>query len=335
MGTSERLLSRSSAGGTAMDRADMGTKGSGGACGVCGGRTYIIERQGDRAHARICECSAVCKVCGGRGHLLVEQEQTFSKKVGPRKYEVLAPCACTLRIRRVARFNEVGLPGVVAHATFDNFIPAKTQQDRARSVAMHFAHHYDRKGANKGFVLSGPVGTGKTHLLAATLAHLVLEMGAEARYVEISLLYATIRRGFQEGKSGGEIIGPLSEVEVLAIDELGKGRGSPFEMETMDELIARRYNAHRTTLFATNYSLEPERKSPPRAVNGYHSTEDAKNVLREAELVRERVGERIYSRLCEMCTFVEMPKDSPDHRRTRHELEPRSHHGTGKARASR
>ncbi len=110
-------------------------------------------------------------------------------------------------------------------------------------------------------MLSGPVGTGKTHLLAATLAHLVLEVGVQARYVEISLLYATIRRGFQEGKSGGEIIGPLSEVEVLAIDELGKGRGSPFEMETMDELIARRYNAHRTTLFATNYSLESERKN--------------------------------------------------------------------------
>ena len=31
----------------------------------------------------------------------------------------------------------------------------------------------------------------------------------------------------------------LSEVDLLAIDELGKGRGSPFEMETLDELIGR------------------------------------------------------------------------------------------------
>ena len=127
-------------------------------------------------------------------------------------------CSCTLRKKRVARFNAVGLPGVVAHSSFDNYIPAKTQQDKACSAAMHFAHHYEKAGGNKGFVLSGPVGAGKTHLLAATLAHLVLEVG----WV-LSLLYATIRRGFQEGKSGGEIIGPLSEVEVLAIDELGKG----------------------------------------------------------------------------------------------------------------
>jgi DNA replication protein DnaC len=147
-------------------------------------------------------------------------------------------------------------------------------------------------------------------------------VGLEARYVEISLLYATIRRGFQEGKSGGEIIGPLSDVEVLAIDEMGKGRGSQFEMETLDELIARRYNAGRTTLFATNYSLEPERKSVRSAApSGYRTTEDAKSAARDVELLRERVGERIYSRLCEMCSFVELPKETPDQRRMRQELD--------------
>jgi DNA replication protein DnaC len=251
-----------------------------------------------------------------------EREETFSKRVGPKRYEVLVPCACDRRAKRVARYNAAGLPGVLAHATFDNYRPARPAQDEARRVAMHFAHHYDKTGANKGFILSGPVGTGKTHLLAATLGHLVLELGVEAQYKEISLLFADIRRGFQEGKSGGEIIRPLSEVAVLAIDELGKGRGSPFEMDTLDELISRRYNAGRTTLFATNYSLEPERQSV-RTASGYRKTEDVKNVLREGELLRERVGERIYSRLCEMCTFVEMSADTPDHRRMRQEVETR------------
>jgi DNA replication protein DnaC len=156
--------------------------------------------------------------------------------------------------------------------------------------------------------------------LASALTHLSLELGVECRYVEISLLYATIRRGFQEGKSGGEIIGPLSEVEVVAIDELGKGRGSQFELETLDELIARRYNAGRTTLFATNYSLEPERRSTK--LPGYRTSEDVKGAAKELELLRERVGERIYSRLCEMCDFVELPSGTPDQRRMRQELTP-------------
>jgi DNA replication protein DnaC len=144
-------------------------------------------------------------------------------------------------------------------------------------------------------------------------------MAVKARYVEISLLYATIRRGFQEGRSGGEIIEPLSNVEVLAIDELGKGRGSPFELETLEELIARRYNAGRTTLFASNYSVERERRSVQTG-SGYRSSEDYKSASRESDLLRERVGERIYSRLCEMCEFAELPTTTPDHRYTRHEL---------------
>ncbi|AGC46634.1 hypothetical protein MYSTI_05355 [Myxococcus stipitatus DSM 14675] len=305
----------------AMRETGVGTKASGEVCRVCAGRTYVVERQGDQALARVCGCSENCPVCGGRGHVLVEREATFSQKVGPRRYEVMEPCGCTLRRRRVALYNEVRLPGVVAHASFDNYRAFNEAQDRGRGVAMHFGHQFVKGATSKGFILSGPVGTGKTHLLAATLGHLVIEMGVRARYVEISLLYATIRRGFQEGKSGGEIIGPLSEVEVLAIDELGKGRGSPFEMETLDELIARRYNAGRTTLFATNYSLEPERKARPGGPTGYRTTEDAKAVVKDAELLRERVGERIYSRLCEMCTFVELPKDTPDRRRTRQEMD--------------
>ncbi len=297
------------------------SKASAEVCGECRGKTYVIDRRGDRAQARVCACSARCGVCEGRGYVYEEREQSFSAKVGPKRYEVLVECVCQRRAQRVTHFNEVGLPGVVAHASFDSYRAFNEAQDRARSLAKHFALRFDKAGVNKGFILSGPVGTGKTHLMAASLSHLVLEMGVQARYVEISLLYSTIRRGFQEGKSGGEIIGPLSEVEVLAIDELGKGRGSQFEMETMDELIARRYNAGKTTLFATNYSLEPERRSARATPSGYRTTEDAKSTLREAELLRERVGERIYSRLCEMCDFVELPKETPDQRRMRQELE--------------
>ncbi|ATB49125.1 ATP-binding protein [Corallococcus macrosporus] len=312
---------------------EMAPKANGEACGVCGGRTYVIERRGDQALARTCECSGNCSVCGGRGHVLVEREAEFSQKVGPRRYEVMEQCVCTQRRTRISRFNEVGLPAVVSHASFDNYRAFNEAQDRGRGVALHFAHQYVKGGPSKGFILSGPVGTGKTHLLAATLGHLVLELGVRGRYVEISLLYATIRRGFQEGKSGGEIIGPLSEVEVLAIDELGKGRGSPFEMETLDELIARRYNAGRTTLFATNYSLEPEKRAVRSAApTGYRTTEDARSAARDADLLRERVGERIYSRLCELCTFVELPKDTPDRRRTRQEMDAPMHHAAGGSR---
>jgi DNA replication protein DnaC len=288
-------------------------------CSTCGGRSYVIVRADDRSTAKVCECAKECRHCGGAGYVFGARTETFSQKVGPRTYETVGPCFCRLLRRRIERFNAARLPGVLSHASLENFKPMNNAHDQARHISQRFSLEFKKGGQNRGFILSGPVGTGKTHLLAASLAHLLLEVGVEARYVEISLLYATIRRGFAEHKSGGEIIGPLCDVDVLAIDELGKGRGSVFELETLDELIARRYNAGKTTLFGTNYSLEPSRPG----VRGVKHGDDLKNAAKESDLLRERVGERIYSRLCEMCEFVTLPAETPDYRRMRHELEAR------------
>ena len=288
-------------------------------CPQCKGRAYLLRTQAERAAAVVCACSSGCEKCGGRGHIFIQTEQSFSERTGSRAYDVLMPCSCQLLRRRVQLYSRAGIPAVLAQANFENFLPCNESQHRSKETALHFVTQFAKGNEMKGFVLSGPVGSGKTHLLAASLAHLTLEKGVETQYVEISFLYAEIRRGFQAGKSGGEIIQPLSEIEVLAIDEIGKGRGSPFEVETLDELIARRYNAGRVTLFATNYSLLPERRTV-RSASGYRSTEEAKAALKETELLRERIGERIYSRLCEMCHFWEYPVDTPDQRRTKQEL---------------
>ncbi|MBL8957802.1 MAG: ATP-binding protein [Myxococcaceae bacterium] len=265
---------------------------------------FTVERQGDFAVAHSTNKLADCPDCGGTGLVRKTIED------GGRKYDVSAPCQLSKLQGRLGVFNAAQLPAVHSNSEFRTFAPANNEGADALKKARDFAIGWPK--SRRGYVLSGPVGAGKTHLLCATLRHLTIELGVRAAYVEISLLYATIRRGFQEGKSGGEIIKPLSEVELLAIDELGKGRGSPFEMETLDELIARRYNAGKTTLFATNYSLKPPEA---RQASGYLSTSELKDSAKESKILCDRVGERIYSRLCEMCDFVEFPPTTPDQRR--------------------
>jgi DNA replication protein DnaC len=82
----------------------------------------------------------------------------------------------------------------------------------------------------------------------------------------------------------------------------------------LDELISRRYNGGLATLFATNYFLDPRASAeePGRVVRT-----GSKDFQREAEAMSlsQRVGDRIYSRLNEMCTLqrldpnVDMRKD--------------------------
>ncbi len=271
---------------------------------TCEAGGYRVERAGDFAYAVAEKTYDGCTACRGTGLLTREQVEHGHT------YEVSAPCARRLLADRLALFNAAQLPAVHGPATFDAYKPATQEQAQALQKSKEFVHKWP---GGRGLVLSGPVGTGKTHLLAAMLKTLCIERGVRAAYVEISLLYSTIRRGFQEGKSGGEIIGPLSKIELLAIDELGKGRGSAFELETLDELIARRYNAGKTTLFATNFSLRPQEE---RAM-GMIRTEDLKETGKESRLLCERVGDRIYSRLCELCDFVEFPPGTPDKRRAR------------------
>lgn len=266
---------------------------------------YVIERRGDFAAAQVQQSIAGCPDCGGTG-----LERDTVERFG-RRYDIARPCPRQRMVERAELFNRAQVPAVHAASTFDTYRASTADVHRGLSVAREFALSWP---ARRGFVLSGPVGTGKTHLLSAALRHLVLERGVRGGYVEISLLYAQIRRGFNEGRSGGEIIGPLSKLDLLAIDELGKGRGSAFELETLDELIARRYNAGKVTLFATNYSL---RAPEERHQREYLSSGALVEASKESKLLCDRVGDRIYSRLCELCDFVEFPPSTPDARRTR------------------
>ena len=127
--------------------------------------------------------------------------------------------------------------------------------------------------------------------------------GVTVRFVEFSHLVGDIKAGFDAGRGSHTSLDPLVRVDVLVIDELGKGRNTEFEGTVVDELVSRRYNAAGTILATTNYA--------PGAATGKAAPNFA-SARPAAPSLADRVGDRVYSRLREMSDFV--PCDGPDWR---------------------
>jgi DNA replication protein DnaC len=277
----------------------------------CGGCGYVVEQVlGHAARARRCVCQRVCTRCNGTGYALVPSGDTSKAQV----------CSCGHLDERIGLFNAVGIPAAVATSSFDSFKGSWSQDhQRAKAVAEDFARKFRPDLATRGFLLYGRPGAGKTHLLVATLRYLALEKGVAGKYVEFMLLLSDIRDGFNSNRSHMEILRPLLSVPVLAIDELGKERGTEWERAMLDELVSRRFNSGLATLFATNHFLD-EREVPVREQPGARVNTRSRQFGVEAEFLTlsKVVGDRIFSRLHEMCSFVRLDPNQ-DQRKVRAE----------------
>lgn len=249
-------------------------------CTRCGNEGFIFERAGDFAQTTPCPACQLCDPgCDGKGY-------TFS--VNEAGYRIVKPCVCMEIKRRAEAFNRAMIPGRYTNVHFARIeVPPKCEDMMmARSQASRFAHEYT-VGA-EGLLLYGSTGTGKTLLSCCILQFLILQRGVSARFVEFGHLLTELRNCFREPGRARDVIEPLVSVPFLVIDELGKGRGSDWELSVLDDLISKRYNAERTTLLTTNYPIQQSA------------------VFEGEEDLSERVGMRIYSRLVEMCRPVQL-----------------------------
>ena len=220
------------------------------------------------------------------------------------------PCRCQRLTNRLALFDQARVPRKFADKTLEAFAPNHSTQEGVRRELIELSRTF--RSGDQGLVLMGPVGTGKTHLVVGLLRELSLERGVKCRFQDFHGMLAGVRDLYSQGRAESNVLGPLASVDVLVLDELGKGRRSRWEAGLTDELLSDRYNAGRTTIITTNYTTDPKTTivETYRARGG---SKDGEEMVCQ-ETIAERLGDRVYSRLLEMCNFRHVL--GPDYRQT-------------------
>lgn len=249
-------------------------------CANCNSRRVLFEAREDFATAIICPaCIADCELCKGRGFHVTTRNG----------YDYVSDCSCREIEKKARLFNAAKIPALYTDKLFAairgsvSYRIHQTQQDTQNKI-LKWSKEYTP--GRPGFLLEGSFGTGKTMLMCQAITTLTIQHGVSCFYIDFSLLLQEIKQKISNKENSSDLYGLLRSSTVLAVDELGKVRGTDWELSELDMLISRRYQSAQTTIFATNFP--------------------------EGELAA-RIGGKLSSRLAEKCETLAVKGD--DYRR--------------------
>jgi DNA replication protein DnaC len=236
--------------------------------------------------------SEICSICGGSGLRVVQD--------GGRQFA--QDCVCRIE-RRVSRMlGRAHIPRRYEHCTLENYDTDLPYSHRTQGVALltarKFIENYPLETGGRGLLLTGSIGVGKTHLAVGILQALVAERGATGLFYDYRDLLKQVQNSYnaQVRETELEVLRPVFEAEVLVLDELGASKPTDWVWDTVAHILNTRYNDRRTTIITTNYAnlgpLGGPQKNPDKTAR--------------EETLGDRIGERMRSRLQEMCVVVEM-----------------------------
>ena len=149
----------------------------------------------------------------------------------------------------------LGLPIHYQSARFEDF-PDTDGFRNALPILQRFAMNHDR-GA--GIYLHGPVGVGKTHLIAATMAELRLQ-GGDHQWMTEDNFFVEIW-GRQSSNSERGFYRDLISEDVLVFDDLFSAvRWNDWKAEQLDRLVRLLYDSRTVMVASSNI--------PPRDIAG-------------------------------------------------------------------
>lgn len=167
-------------------------------------------------------------------------------------------CLCLIKEEEEKRWSLSGLAPEQQRQTFDSFslqyYTEKKKYQKILESCRSFAEDICQGKKVANLVLTGPVGTGKTHLSSA-IANYLLQAGKSVSYLKIGRLLDLLREAkFQEKGDRNDFLDYLAKVELLIIDDLGTEVLTEFAGEQILNVLDERINYQLPWVINTNFT---------------------------------------------------------------------------------
>jgi DNA replication protein DnaC len=247
---------------------------------------------------------SACTICDGVGLVRVVNDQG--------KW-VSRACECQEMEREERRLAAAHIPERYRHCSLDSYVMHFSGVHRSQSDALRtarsFVKEYKVLPPGKGLLFTGSIGVGKTHLAVGVLQRLVREYGVRGLFCDYRELLKSIQNSYnpQVQTTELELLKPVFAAEVLVLDDLGAQKPNEWVWDTVALILNTRYNDKQTTIITTNYPDLP-------AGAGFKADEKGNKPAKNEDTLGDRIGDRMKSRLAEMCVRVDMTGE--DYRQT-------------------
>jgi len=243
--------------------------------------------------------ATICPICEGTGFRIARREDGM---------QFAENCICRVENRTRRLIGNARIPRRFENCSLEAYETTNPSSNsslkKALNTARHFIEGYPLETKGKGLLFTGTKGLGKTHLAVSILRGLISERGASGVFWEHKELMECFRGAmFGDSSFGAEnrILTSVLQSDVLVLDDLGDMTQSDWTWDTTSYILNSRYNAELSTIITTNFD-----NNAAMAPTTGPRDQFAEKRQTSTRTLGDRIGDRMWSRLQEMCVIVEM-----------------------------
>jgi len=264
------------------------------------------------------ENSKTCPRCNGSGFRYVNGTEGVTR------------CECRTEDLPARLTKAAEIPRKYENCRLDNYVTPPSTVNPYLSLAFikatKYVEDYFNRATPKGLLFQGSPGLGKTHLAVGIIRGLMETKSVPCFFCNFAGELQKIRESISSDKTL-HLPRLVYDAEVLVLDDFGSQRWSSWVQDQMSNVISDRYNNGRATIITTNLSDKPsvERMAERVAalkklgvmnhageIDGFAKARLEECGIRftampeEPETLEDQIGDRLRSRLFEMCDVVSM-----------------------------